>query len=85
MWATAWLWRWEQIGEATSVDNRRRLACRRVASPNRPDDWEQRDARCFSDLLPPPQPSIRPYGREARRPAPDLVTVDWLLIGVLKS
>ncbi|KAK8605362.1 hypothetical protein V6N13_102144 [Hibiscus sabdariffa] len=28
MWATAWLWRWEQIGEATSVDNRRRKSSR---------------------------------------------------------
>ncbi|KAK8702725.1 hypothetical protein V6N13_021066 [Hibiscus sabdariffa] len=42
------------------------------------------DARCFPNLLLPPRPSSRPHGRETRCLAPDLVTVSWLLIGVLK-
>ncbi|KAK8688726.1 hypothetical protein V6N13_087470 [Hibiscus sabdariffa] len=42
------------------------------------------DARCFPDLLPPLRPSSHPHGRETRRPTLDLVTVGWVLIGVLK-
>ncbi|KAK9004782.1 hypothetical protein V6N11_042238 [Hibiscus sabdariffa] len=27
---------------------------------NCPDDWDQRDARCSPDMLPPPRPRTRP-------------------------